>query len=251
MGAEEADLLCPVGAKTNRIIRLPRVVRCKGSVASPVATIRRPLGARSVLFDFDHCPRIWCNVAMLGRLKKTTRLDVGLALCFAGLAYLVWAFIAGVCRTMMRDMILTTQSDGRALSALPKVVEAFFVDWGFVIDIAGVIWMALSLFLIVQSSRQKLSISWPWATAMLQSLVAAMGSLLVGFAIHQQEYAPHAPSGGAMSLGRQVSMISWPLILAIAIFIWVTLLVYLLVERARLNRRGPSLRDGMRSNIYR
>ncbi len=188
---------------------------------------------------------------MLGRLRRTTRLDVGLALGFAGMAYLMWALIAFICRSMMQDMIVVTQQEGRTLFALPKLVEAFFVDWGFVIDIAGVLWMALSLLLIVQSSRQRISISWPWASAILQAFVAALGSLLVGFAIHQQEYASHSIAAGPMTLGRQVSMISWPVILAIAIFIWVTLLVYLLVERARLNRHGPSVRDGMRSNVYR
>ena len=188
---------------------------------------------------------------MLGRLRRTTRLDVGLALGFVGMAYLMWALIAFICRSMMQDMIVVTQQEGRALFALPKLVEAFFVDWGFVIDIAGVLWMALSLLLIVQSSRQRISISWPWASAVLQAFIAAMGSLLVGFAIHQQEYASYVIAAGPMTLGRQVSMISWPVILAIAIFIWVTLLVYLLVERARLNRHGPSVRDGMRSNVYR
>jgi hypothetical protein len=37
----------------------------------------------------------------------------------------------------------------------------------------------------------------------------------------------------------------------VALLIWVTFLIWLLIERARLNRRGPTLRDGLRSNIYR
>jgi hypothetical protein len=32
--------------------------------------------------------------------------------------------------------------------------------------------------------------------------------------------------------------------------LWTTFLVWLMVERARLNRRGPTLRDGMRSNVF-
>jgi hypothetical protein len=33
--------------------------------------------------------------------------------------------------------------------------------------------------------------------------------------------------------------------------VWVTFLIWLLVERARYDRRGPTMTDGMRSNVYR
>ena len=36
---------------------------------------------------------------MLGRLRRTTRLDVGLALAFSGMAYLGWALVAGISRS--------------------------------------------------------------------------------------------------------------------------------------------------------
>jgi two-component system CheB/CheR fusion protein len=38
---------------------------------------------------------------------------------------------------------------------------------------------------------------------------------------------------------------------SIAILLWVTFLVWMLVERARLDRFGPTLSDGLRTNTYR
>jgi Na+(H+)/acetate symporter ActP len=40
---------------------------------------------------------------MLGQLRRTTRTDVGLALTFVGIAYLVWVLVAGVARELVAD----------------------------------------------------------------------------------------------------------------------------------------------------
>lgn len=188
---------------------------------------------------------------MLGHLRRTTRLDVGLVLTFSGLAYLVWALVAGLSRYLIAEMIKSNAFHGIKPKGITHVVQMFFVDSGFVIDIVGVVWMALTLLLVVQSSRQKISVSWAWASAVMQSFVAGLGAMLVGYAA----YLPHVLSpekqDARESIGQQLSTVSWPILLPVAILIWTTFLVWLLVERARLNRRGGmSIRDGMKSNVF-
>ena len=190
-------------------------------------------------------------VIMLGRLRRTTRLDVGLALAFAGLAYLVWALVAGVARWFVQEMIRSTSFHHIQVGGFTLLVKAFFLDWGFVIDIVGVVWMVGSLVLVLLSSHQKLSVSWAWLSAVCQSFVAVMGALLVAWAAYLPHVlSPEKAQAEATTL-QQVSHASLPIIMPIGIAIWVTILVWLLVERARLNRRGPTLRDGMRSNVFR
>jgi hypothetical protein len=174
---------------------------------------------------------------------------VGLALTFVGVAYLVWALVAGVSRAVVQEMIKTTT--GTELPESAHIVKVFFVDAGFVIDLVGLGWLTASLLLVVFSSRQRLSISWAWVSAACQSFIAALGAVVVGWAAYQ----PHIKPLGAIGMGQTpwetVSSISLPVLMPIAILIWVTFLVWLLVERARLSRRGPTLRDGLRTNVYR
>ena len=186
---------------------------------------------------------------MLGRLRRTTRLDVGLALAFVGLAYLVWALVAGVSRSVVQAMIKTT-----AATELPEsayIVEVFFVDAGFVIDLVGLGWLTASLLLLAFSSRQRFSISWVWVSAICQAFVAGLGAVVVGWAAYQPHILPIEDIGSGNTPWETVSSISLPVLVPVAIFLWVTLLVWLLVERARLRRHGPTLRDGLRSNVYR
>lgn len=193
---------------------------------------------------------------MLGKLRRTTRLDVGLAIAFAGLAYLVWSLIAGGSRELVQVFIDSARDMEMELPAMTKAVKIFFVDTGFVIDIAGLAWLTVSMALVVLGSRQKISISWAWVSAICQAFAAGLGAVLVGGAV----YAPHARTGAPSSDGtilEKVSEISLPVMIALAILIWTTFLVWLLVDRARLNRRGPSLRrrgpslrDASRSNVF-
>ena len=188
---------------------------------------------------------------MLGRLKRTTRLDVGLALAFVGVAYLVWALVAGMSRALVQEMIKTTYKSHEALPVFTRAVKVFFVDTGFVIDLVGLGWLAASLFLVAFSSRQRISVSWAWVSAICQSSVAALGAVVVGWAA----YAPHVVrlslSGENDTPLETVSSISLPVIVPMALLIWVMFLIWLLVERARLDRRGPTLTDGLRSNVTR
>jgi len=125
------------------------------------------------------------------------------------------------------------------------------VDAGFAIDLVGLAWMTLSLVLLVYSSRQKLSISWVWMSAICQSFVAALGAVLVGYASYQPHIVFDDMSVKGKTTWEQVSSLSLQILIPVALLIWVTFLIWLLIERARLNRRGPTLRDGLRSNIYR
>ena len=209
------------------------------------------------LFAVDVCGGWGCNNlctgalrTMLGKLRRTSRLDAGLALAFAGIAYLVWALVAGTTRTLIQDMIRTNTLKGLAVPEFTRVVKIFFVDAGVVIDLAGLVWMAVSLMLVVFSSRQKISISWAWVSAICQSFVAAAGAVLVGWAAFMPQQVPIA-IGVEGDFFEKVSGFSLPVVLVVALVVWVTFLVWLLVERARLDRRGPTLRDGLRTNIFR
>lgn len=187
---------------------------------------------------------------MLGRVRRTSRLDVGLALTCSGLAYLVWALVAGGSRKLVQLLIRSTAATGMELPAFTRHVKVFFVDTGFIIDVVGLCWLAVSLTLVLLASRQRISASWAWVSAIGQVTVAALGSVLVGGAV----YAPHAIAARGVEAEHTpwetVSSISLPVIVPLAILLWVTCLIWLLVERARLDRRGPTLTDGLRTNIY-
>ena len=191
---------------------------------------------------------------MLGRLRKTSRLDVGLALAFSGVSYLVWALVAGASREMVRQMKHAADVSP-LLKEIPRFsngVKIFFADFGIIIDVVGLVWMIASLLLVVYAGRQKLSISWAWLSAILQSFVSAVGGVLVGWAmsIPYERIADAAATPEKISKMVQLSELSLWVVLTIAILIWVTFLVWLLVERAHFRSRGPSLRDGLKSNVY-
>jgi len=185
---------------------------------------------------------------MLGRIQRTTRLDVGLALTCAGLAYLVWALVAGISREVMQELIGSSYVLHKPLPDLTRTVKVFFVDAGIAIDLVGLGWMAGSLVLVALSSRQKISISWAWTCAIAQAFLAALGSVLVSYSAYSPYFLPAQPPDA--SVLEMVSALSLPVTLALAVLVWVTFLVWLLVERARFNRRGPSLRDGLKT-MYR
>ncbi|MGC9453867.1 MAG: hypothetical protein ACP5HU_03300 [Phycisphaerae bacterium] len=187
---------------------------------------------------------------MLGRLKRTTRLDVGLAISFAGVAYLIWALVAGVTRTLVGDMVRAFAGTQTGLGGSPQAVKTLFVDAGFAIDVVGLAWLAVTLVLIVLASRQRIGISWSWVSAACQSLLAALGGLWVAWAVHIPYADAVGPPEGAVDQTpwAQLSRISLPVVIPLAIVLWATALVWLLVERARYNRRRITLRDGLRTN---
>jgi len=185
---------------------------------------------------------------MLGRLRRTTRTDVGLALSFAGVSYLVWAFVAGVSRNVVQKLITLDGLDTVVLAESARRVKLVFVEGGVFIDAVGLAWLAGSLFLVMLSSRQRCSISWAWVSALCQAVVAALGAVLVGWGAYQFNVVLASAAVPDSPALQKVSEISLPVILAVAVVLWSTVLVWLLVERARLDRRGPTLRDGLRTN---
>ena len=218
----------------------------------PAAGEVLPIAARSSMpadFPLTFSSASGVMSSMLGRLRRTTRLDVGLALAFAGMAYLVWAVVAGISKGVIQEMINSTTVSGRQLPHLAGMVKVFFVDTGFVIDLTGLAWLALSLALVVYSSRQRIRVSWAWVSAICQSFVAALGAVLVAWSACQPHVKP-ADADRDQTSWEVVSSISLPVSISIALLVWVTCLVFLLVELARLKNRGPTLRDGQRTNIY-
>ena len=188
---------------------------------------------------------------MLGRVKRTSRLDVGLALAFAGLSYLVWSLVAGISRDTVTEMIKALSMEPGKIHLAAQWLKIVFVDAGIVIDIAGVVWMAGTLVLVMGASRQRMSISWAWVCAATQICVAAVGSVLVGAAA-QLPY--RIPEGVVVpqTIWGQLSRFSLAVALVIGLVVWVVFLVLLLMERSRVSRlgRGPSLTDGLRTNTY-
>lgn len=172
-------------------------------------------------------------------------MDVGLAIAFAGIAFLVWALLGGVSRLMLQKMILTTAGQADTLPRVTQNVKLFFVDTGFVIDLVGLAWMALGLTLIFFANRQKISISWAWLSAIMQSLVAALGGMLVSSAL----YAPHIITGQAdHTVMSKISQISLPIVIAIAVLIWGLFVYWMLKHRVRMRHLGPSRTDSLRTN---
>jgi len=187
---------------------------------------------------------------MLGRTRRTSRLDVGLALAFTGIAYLVWALVSLTARNLIQGMIQATRNMGSEVPDVTLQVKIFFVDAGVVIDLVGLAWLTVSLLLIVFAGRQKLSISWAWVSAICQSFVATWGAVLVAWAA----FLPFSEKAGAAvtaegSRWEEVSGLSLPVVLAVAIVVWSALLLWLLFERARALKRGPTLRDSLRTNV--
>ncbi|MHC4983992.1 MAG: hypothetical protein ACYTF6_12605 [Planctomycetota bacterium] len=183
---------------------------------------------------------------MLGRVRRTTRTDVGLALAFSGIVYLLWSLVAGVSRAVVGELILYSAIEEAELKGWVRVI---FVEGGIFIDLVGLAWLGVSLYLVVRGSQQRASISWAWTSAVCQLLVAALGSVLVGWAAYKsrEQFKPATEDTTMAQVGR----ISLPVVMVVAVLLWTTFLVWLLFERARLDRRGPTLRDGLRTNIYR
>lgn len=187
---------------------------------------------------------------MLGRTRRTSRTDVGLALAFTGIAYLVWALVSLTARSLIQDMILATKSMGEKVPSITSGVKVFFVDAGIVIDLVGLAWLTISLLLIVFAGRQKFSISWAWVSAICQSFVAAWGAVLVAWAA----FLPFGPTVDATPAPESTTMakvsgLSLPVVLGVAVVVWSALVLWLLFERSRFFNRGPTVRDSLRTNV--
>ncbi|HUS90385.1 MAG TPA: hypothetical protein VM695_01000 [Phycisphaerae bacterium] len=184
-------------------------------------------------------------------MRRVSRIDVGLALAFAGIGYLVWAVVAGVSRDVVQELIKSSAVRHFTLHDSAHVLKIIFVEAGIVIDLVGMAWLAGSLFLVWWSSRQRCSISWAWVSAMGQAIIAALGAVLVGWAAYQPHVVPSDASVPPTATWARVSAMSLPIVVVVAVVLWVVALVWLLIERGRFDRRGPTLRDGLRTNLFR
>lgn len=177
---------------------------------------------------------------MLGRTRRTTGTDVGLAIAFAGLAYLAWMLAAGLACQMAGLL----QSRAGIVDGQGEIFRWGLTVWGAGVNLLGLLWLLGSLVLVIAASRQRRSISWAWAAAGGQVLAAALLSSWTAY-LGSRSPADQAVAGPALQPG------GWTLFsasIAIALAMWVTVLVVLLYDRVRLGR-GPSLRDGQRTHL--
>ena len=186
---------------------------------------------------------------MLGRQQRTTRTDVGLALSFAGIAFLVWTAVVGTAMGIVSEL-----SKQLYFSYLPAIDHTWPVPAELLYNtflccspawmLVGLAWMGVSLLLVARASRQRCSISWAWLSALLQVMAAALVAALTALAelsLHDTllSYIPPLPYP---TPGWTFFAIAF----AVALVVWIAVLVWLLLERKRFSR-GPSLRDGMRT----
>lgn len=183
---------------------------------------------------------------MLGRVRRTTRADVGLALALAGTSYLVWALAMGSTRHLVNELSHVAHASSIRLPTVTRWLSNAFIQAAPVWDLVGVLWLLVSLVLIVGSSRQRWITSWPWLCSICQSMAATLVAVWAAVA----GIAPFV-AGASTPEPLPYPTIGWTSLsvaLAVALLIWVTTLVWLLYERARLGR-GPSLRDSLRTHV--
>jgi hypothetical protein len=190
---------------------------------------------------------------MLGRVRRTTRTDVTLALIMAGVVYLAWAGACAIARgaaevvaqytrahelvpTVWAQRLLTTFGDASSLSAVPPVL--------------GPMWMCLSLWLVIRASRQRRIISWAWLAITFQALGAIGVGVWSARAVQQTLAAAGTvdPAGVEAAAADGANTV-WFVVAAVAI--WLATLTWLVIDRLRFSRLGPSLGDGIRTHTFR
>ncbi len=183
---------------------------------------------------------------MLGRMRRTTRKDVGLSLTFTGLVFLTWSFVTFAAKYLFERLVLDSRlPTTETLSPFTLSVKRFFLDYGFVIDVTGLAWMLLSLTLVLMASRQKISISWSWLCSGLQILVASVGSIVVHWATAAAQAGVEIPQP---TLTEKISSLSWPIVLAVAVLSWVFFLIRMMLDSGKFTRTQQTLNDSFRSN---
>ncbi|MDY7009549.1 MAG: hypothetical protein SVV80_02205 [Planctomycetota bacterium] len=184
---------------------------------------------------------------MLGRVRRTSRVDVGLAMSFTGIAYLIWVLVVGVTRHLVNELSHAQYVGWTGdFPGVTKWLWNSFIHAAPVFDLVGVLWLLLSLGLIVGASRQRWSISCPWVCAICQTMAATLLAVWASLAAQ----TPHNVMTSYIQ-GPPFPTTGWTSLcvaLAIALIMWVTSLVWMISERAQL-MRGPKLRDGMRTHI--
>lgn len=182
------------------------------------------------------------NSTMLGHLRRTTRIDVALALTSAGIIYLAWVLATWAAKSVA---LALASAQTPAASALAGSLVNSFTSWGaLVFDLAGPLWMVAGLWLVIRASRQRRVISWSWLLIAGQGLASILLAVWAAVAAREALWLAAAPVGEAPAA-------DWaPVAVAVAVLIWVSTLVWLLLDRARLRRR-PLVADASRTHAYR
>jgi len=79
---------------------------------------------------------------------------------FAGIAYLIWVLVIGVARHLVNELSYAQYAGkllGGALPVATRWLQGAFINASPVFDLAGVLWLLLSLGLIVGAGRQRWS----------------------------------------------------------------------------------------------
>ena len=169
-----------------------------------------------------------------------------LAICYGFLcASLVWLLSAGIARHVVNELLRAARQDVQ-LPGLSRWLCNAFLHAAAVFDVVGVLWLVLSLALIVGASRQRWSISWVWMSAICQTMGAALLVVWSALAGIRPFVTPGSVIGRPAYPTTGYAFMS--VAAAVALVLWVMVLIWLLYERARL-RRGPTLRDGLRTNV--
>lgn len=195
---------------------------------------------------------------MLGRLRRTTRTDVSLALVLAGIVYLTWASACWSAKESAANLKAVVGNPPRQLQALaqvdpPPVTRWFMNTFGsracVAFDVAGPIWMFAGLWLVIRASGQRRIISWSWLLVSCQGIAAV--AIAVWAALAQELLISSAVQTPGTAGTFQVS---WsPVVVGIAVLIWVGTLAWLLFQRLWLQRhlRSAAIGDGYKTHAYR
>jgi len=188
---------------------------------------------------------------MLGRVRRTTRTDVGLALSFAGIAYLAWMLVMAGARHLVNNLSEAAEAQATAAAGAtgPGGFLGAFARSAWPFDLLGVIWLIVSLILVIGASRQRWSISVPWVCAICQVILATGLSVWAGASA--EAFTIALAKGAVKSTTDMPEHLGWAglfVSFGIALGLWVLVLLWMLGERARL-KHGPKLRDGLRTNI--
>ncbi len=185
---------------------------------------------------------------MLGRVRRTTRTDISLALVMAGFVYLAWVLACWTAKDSAANIQWSVEARDAPVTALDSPFVKTFGSWGrIVFDLAGPLWMVASLYMVIRASRQRRIISWSWL------LLSSQGIIAIGIAVWASLAQRPVIAGGAAALAERTTVDWWPAMVVIGVLVWIGTLVWLLLDRLRLRRlvRGSARRDGFRTQAYR
>ena len=168
---------------------------------------------------------------MLGRVRRTTRTNVTLALAMAGIVYLFWVLACHVGKYCANVLAAHTPATltGRALSLA-------FGRWPAVFDWLGPVWLVLSLYLVIRASRQQRVISWSWLVITSQALAALLIATVSAMAASRQMdlLKPSGDTSADWSVG----------LVGISVVAWLAALALLIRDRTACSATAPAWPTG-------